>query len=79
MKEKCEYCNRKATYKISSFHSGCIKLDKQEDYLPIPGNVEMNISYKCGHCLGYPKQSYKTDYCYVFIEKINNYGSTFSF
>lgn len=68
--KKCEHCKRKATYKISSFHSDYINLKNQENYLPMPGNVKMNVSYECGHC-NLNKTSYKTDYCYVFIEKIN--------
>ena len=67
--KRCEYCNRKATCKISSFHSGHINLKEQKNYLPIPGNVEMEITYSCSHCTS-NKTSYKTDYCYVFVEKI---------
>jgi len=72
MKNKCEHCNRNADYKVSSFHStyDCLFKPNQKDRLPTPGKVEMVIGYCCGHCLPGPKEPYKTDYCYVFVEKL---------
>ncbi len=67
--DKCEHYNRKPAYKISSFHSTCNMLPGQKDYKPIPGNVEMEITYRCGHCV-INKESFINDYCYVFVEKI---------
>ena len=69
VENKCEYCNRKPYYKISSFHSGYLVLPGQKNYKPIPGNVEMEITHICGHCVD-NKESYVNDYCYVFVEKI---------
>ena len=66
---KCEYCNVPSIYKVSSFHPIIVDVSKQEHYLPIPGNVEMRISYRCNNCIN-KKESYINKYCYVFVEKV---------
>ena len=65
----CNICGGKTKYKISSFHPIFIDVSQQEHYLPIPGNVEMRVSYRCNNCID-KKESYVNEYCYVFVEKI---------